>query len=128
MKIHSDILTPRTISEAVPEGCYLAEVYSGRAGGFFDIVPEGSRKRERAYSVRLSGSGKRPMVNLPDKSATWDEWGIFIAALYEIDPHAIVGVYTGRNNFIEVTMNEHERVCQYREDLLATHSAPWLYA
>jgi hypothetical protein len=126
MLIHSDKLTEGTIRDCVPAGTYLAAHYN-RNEEWASVHTQGSRSRERAYSVRLSGSSKHTMQNLPDKSATWDEWGEFISALFDIDPKAIIGIYKGRNNFIDSTMNEHERITMYRQDLLPTHSAPWLF-
>lgn len=125
MKIHSDTLTFQDILECVPRGCYLASFEHPHIG-YTNIGFEGSRKREHGYVVRLAGSSPYRMQRLPDKSATWDEWGIFIAAIYERDPDAVVGWYKTRAEFIEITTKEHERISTYRPDLLPTHRAPWL--
>jgi len=126
MKIHSDTLTDAQIRECVPEGCYLAAHYNERADheDWASVHVLGSRRRERAYSVRLSGSSNYRMQRLPDKSATWSEWGIFIAALYDLDPEAIIGQYTSRENFMEVTQAEYERRSRYQPDLGV--EVPWL--
>lgn len=124
MKIHSDTLTLSDIRNAVPNGCYLAAF--DHKDDYTSIGEEGSRKRSRGYVVRLSGSSKYNMQRLPDKAATWDEWGIFIAALFAADPNAICGWYSSRDDFIEKTCDEHNRIKTYRRDLLPTHSAPWL--
>jgi hypothetical protein len=125
MKIHSDTLRITDIQTCVPNGCYLA-VFDHKSFGRTSCGYEGSRSREHGYVVRLSGSGKYTMRNIPDKAATWDEWGNFIAAVFERDPEAIVGWYKSREKFIEVTTNEYNRIAKYRRDLLPTHSAPWL--
>lgn len=123
MKIHSDILIPQDILAAVPDGCYLA-VFNQPGFGRTRIGREGSRKREKGFIVRLSGSSKHNMRNLPDKSATWDEWGVFIDALYSRDPNALIGFYGSREKFIKVTTEEYERCKRYRRDL--DRRAPWL--
>ena len=125
MKIHSDILTFTDIQAAVPEGCYLA-VFDHPGFGRTRCGYEGSRTRERGFVVRLSGNSKSAMRNLSDKAATWDEWGIFIAAIFERDPNAVVGWYKTRDDFFRVTCEEYNRISLYRRDLLSTHSAPWL--
>lgn len=125
MKIHSDTLTFQDILAAVPPGCYLADP-GEKFQGYTNVGIEGSRKRERGYVVRLSGSSKYNMQNLPDKSATWDEWGNFIMELFIHDPKAICGDYNGLHDFITKTQAEHDRIKQWRRDLLPTHSAPWL--
>jgi hypothetical protein len=126
MKIHSNKIHWSDVRECVPEGCYLARYVLN--GQWDSIHLAGSRSHECAYIVRLSGSSKRNMQRLDDKSATWDEWGNFINALYEIDPEAKIGPYTSREDFMEQTSREHERVSNFRPDLLPTMSAPWLYS
>ena len=123
MKIHSNTLTAQDIRAAVPDGCYLAGHYIDDEWATVHLL--GSRTRDHAFSVRLSGSSKSTMRSLPDKSATWDEWGIFIAAIYERDPDAICGGwYSSRQDFIDKTRAEYERVSRYRPDL--NLKAPWL--
>jgi hypothetical protein len=124
MKIHSDILTEQDIRAAVPQNCYLAGHYVD--GEWASVHPMSSRTRERAFSVRLSGTSRYGMTNLPDKAATWDEWGIFLAELFKIDPNAVLGSYKSRDDFIRITCDEHNRIKLNRADLLPTHSAPWL--
>lgn len=98
MKIHSDTLTTRDIHKAVPDGCYLAyfSTLDGRTV-FIDTI--GSRSHDRAYIVRLSGSGKTNMRGLPDKAATYEEWGYFIANLFTQDESAICGNYKSAADF-----------------------------
>lgn len=125
MKIHSDTLTAADIRSFVPDGCYLAGFYH-RGDVWTSIAEEGSRSREFGFVVRLSGSSKSVMQRLPDKAATWDEWGIFIAAIFDADPDAICGWYKSREDFIAKTCDKYNRIKQYRPDMLKTHSAPWL--
>jgi len=125
MLIHSDILSEGIISSCVPARCYLAAHYD-RSDNWGSVHTLKSRKRERAYSVRLSGSSKSTMQRIPDKAATWDQWGEFIWSLFVIDPKAIIGEYASYEDFIAKTTEEHNRISQYRPDMLPTHSAPWL--
>lgn len=117
MKIHADTLTLNQLHDAVPNGCYIAQEEE-----------VGSRKRDHAFEVRLSGSSKYGLGYecAGHKAATWDEWGIFINSIFEVEPTAICGMYDGRNDFIDKTQAEYERISTYRQDLLPTHSAPWL--
>ena len=124
MKLHSDILTEQDIRDCVPAGCYLAGHYAKDGVTWASIHVEGSRSRARGFTVRLSGSHKSTMQSLPDKAATWDEWGIFIDALFQRDPDAKIGWYGSRDNFINVTTDEYNRCKTYRPDLNRT--APWL--
>lgn len=119
MRISSDILTPGDIRRAVPETCELVR---------FEVIPHASKARSLyRYVLRMSGSSKYGLgYGETSKAATWDEWGIFIDRLFTIDPEALIGHYTSRERFIESTRKEHERITEYRPDLIMTHSAPWL--
>lgn len=73
-----------------------------RAGVIFEVFEDkGSRKRDRAFEIRLSGSGR--MTTGPDglfQAATWDEWGVFFALLFAKDASAIAGqMYNGSDEF-----------------------------
>jgi hypothetical protein len=41
-------------------------------------------------------------------AATYDEWGHFIAALYELDPDAQIGQYADRQHFNEITGDSYD--------------------
>lgn len=52
----------------------------------------GSRTHERAFEVMLSGSSTTRSQNGGEFfTATWDEWGAFLGALYDADPKARCG-------------------------------------
>lgn len=120
----------------------IGEVYGAahKAGVFAYVTQKGSRKRERAFDVtlyveskddlhrRFGNSGGYGRSN--DVSATWDEWGLFMVALYDIDPEAIMGwAYATRPEFYERTREERDRTRKfYKPESLAyrTHTAPWL--
>lgn len=55
-----------------------------------------SRSRSRAFEVQLEGNGYARNSGIygadtGTQSATWDEWGAFLSALYKIDPQMLVG-------------------------------------
>lgn len=124
MKIHSNILTEQDIRNCVPDGCYLAGHYAKDGVTWASIHTEGSRSHERGFTVRLSGSNSHTMQNLPDKAASWDEWGVFIDRIFKLDPEAKVGWYKTRDDFISITTDEYNRCKLYRPDL--GRKAPWL--
>ena len=108
MRIHSDVLTENDIREAIHAGGMTAV-------DFTKLVPKGSRKRARAFEVGLTGSSNRrtnPGNGSSDrpKAAAWDEWGIFIHALFVKDPSAIVGDYNGDGEFDYRTMGRFDNL------------------
>lgn len=70
----------------------------------------GSRSRAHAFEVNLSGSGRHggQWGNGQGRSATWDEWGIFLAELFRRDPELNVGkVYPNEEAFHWVTVDRY---------------------
>lgn len=120
MKIHSDKLTKSDLYEcAAGSGAWIDEMSEGR-----------SRSRVRRFEVYLNGSS-RYAAQHGGKAATWDEWGIWIDRLFDIDPQAIIGPYDGRDDFIEQTQNESQRVAKYHSPTsyqARNMTAPWLTA
>lgn len=127
MRLHSSTLTAQDLCRALPEGVYA------------NITPRGSRKRARAFEVtlyvlykddthrRFGNSGGYGRAE--DVAATWDEWGIWMAALYALDSDALVGWYDSHTHFLKVTQAERERIqATHKPESLAyrTHLAPWL--
>lgn len=84
MKIHTN-LTPEE----------FRSLNAGLTTNFHGLSEHGSRSRARAFEVRLGGNGGRNNTGLYGAGdycgATWDEWGAFFAALYELDPEALCG-------------------------------------
>ena len=106
---------------------------------FAHITPKGSRKRERAFEVTLYVLEKDELHRRFGNSdgygasnevaATWDEWGVWMAALYALDPHAVIGWYETQEDFLRITRRERQRhESQYKSTSIAyrTHRAPWL--
>ena len=81
MRIHSDTLTSLDIYRATDN---LPGVYA-------EVSPRGSRSHANAYEVRLTGNSTRRTMDGRDQAATWDEWGVFFAAIFDVDPAAVAG-------------------------------------
>jgi hypothetical protein len=81
MRIHSDHLDELEIRKAAR----LAGV------SFTRFSLHGSRSRAAGFDVILTGSSPRRQNQGEDYAATWDEWGVFLNALFAIDEHAIAG-------------------------------------
>jgi hypothetical protein len=82
MRIHSDILAGSDFLNA--------ERIAGVTLVNFDSV--GSRSRVGSFEFSLTGSSNHA-ANFGGgyKAATWDEWGIFLAHLFSVDPQAHCG-------------------------------------
>ena len=77
MRIHTDTLTTLDIYEAAR----IARVE-------MEYTAHGSRKRDRAFNVNLTGeSRRRPSRShhSDEYAATWDQWGAFLAVLFDRD-------------------------------------------
>jgi hypothetical protein len=73
----------------------------------------GSRSRDHAFDVKLEGeSRRRPNGGSSGVeygsgyAATWDQWGVFLAVLFDLDPNALTPYDSGREAF---TARTHER-------------------
>lgn len=104
MRIHTDTLTHQDVVEAVRAagvvtettfwGTEIRSVRLNDAG----VRHHGSRKRDHAFEVGLLGTSSRSTNSGvygagAGKAATWDEWGMFLGALYEKDPLMFAGRY-----------------------------------
>jgi hypothetical protein len=81
MRIHSDSISDLEIRKAAR----IAGVQFTRFG------LHGSRSHEQAFDVILTGSSTRHQNGGPDKAATWDEWGIFLGTLFNLDAAMVCG-------------------------------------
>ncbi len=94
MRIHSDTLRVSDLNEAAR----IARVD-------MEFTTHGSRKRDHAFNVNLTGeSRRRPNggnrgANSDAYAATWDQWGVFIAALFDVGPNASMTYYDGEQDF-----------------------------
>jgi hypothetical protein len=110
MKIHTDALSSLDL--------YRATDAAGMHGVHIDgLTRHGSWSRDHAYNVTLRGnSTRRPNPGAGGRSyyddneyaATWDEWGMFIEALFQADPNAIIGQYRSHALFRAATRNRFD--------------------
>ncbi len=104
MRLHSNILTARDIYEATP-----ADVIA-------TVTTHGSRKRASAFEISLAGFGERHTRKKnsgqygagDEKAATWDDWGVVLARLFEIDPNMTATYYKDRADFYEQTRKHQQ--------------------
>ena len=98
MRIHSNTLTSLDIYRAT----------DGLDGVYADVTTVGSRSHAGAFEVRLTGTSTRRTMDGRDQAATWDQWGAFIAGIFEADPVAVLGsvkspTYRDSSHFHAVT-------------------------
>ena len=83
MILHSDTLTPEHLKEACR---FASERVNGvRPVKITRVNSKGSRTHRAAYEVILTGSNSRRQSSGEDYAATHDEWGWFLAYLYDND-------------------------------------------
>lgn len=81
MRIHTD-----------KQASVIGAIFAATAkmpGVHASVVPYGSRTRKRAVELRLEGNGGHR--NTYEQAATWDEWGVVLAHIFEVDPDALAG-------------------------------------
>lgn len=103
MRIHTNLIT----------GVDIYAATHNLPGVTVTATEHGSRSHARAFEVRLEGNGShrnsgRYGADTAEQAATWDEWGAFLSALYEIDPNALWGsqkhpVYRDRAHYHYLT-------------------------
>lgn len=84
-----------------------AEVYAAARLARVDLATfarHGSRKSDHAFEVKLEGeSRQRPNGGESGAgsgyAATWDQWGVFLAAIFRADPAASCWAYTDEQDF-----------------------------
>lgn len=96
MRLHSSVLTEDDITKA-------AFMAGARAR---TVEEHGSRSRARSFDVFLTGHGRSGgqwgnTSGLP--TASWDEWGMTLAALYKLDPELKLAVYPDHYTFDIIT-------------------------
>lgn len=89
MRIHTDVIDA------------LALLAAARIAGVnLDYTTHGSRKRDHAFGVTLTGSSHhRSQADRDNHAATWDEWGMFLGYLFRVDPNMTCWAYQDRNDF-----------------------------
>lgn len=131
MKLYSDTITRADLYAALPPDVG-AEVRTIR----------NPRKRANGYVVSLEGLGDRhtrrknsgnygATSSEEARAATWDDHGVWMAALFAIDPAMIVAGYDGRDDFEQQTRQTRDYVREYHKpesQQAREHRAPWLEA
>lgn len=106
MRIHSDILTQDDLG--------TASVTAGVR--FIKRSEHNSRKRTHAFEVALSGDAShRSQADREQYGATWDQWGIFLSALFNRDPEMVTPYYTSAADFHFQTNNRFARPLAFSE-------------
>jgi hypothetical protein len=98
MRIHTDNVTAvetaiRQVVDTLP-GVYVERLTTHR-----------SRKRAGALDLALSGNSSRNTQSGEYKAATWDEWGVVLAAVFAADTDADATYYQGAEHFHWMTGN-----------------------
>lgn len=94
MRIHTDVLTYSDLHRAAT----IARV------DLVDSDEKGSRSKVRAFNVKLEGeSRRRPNGGSSGAgsgyAATWDQWGVFLAVLFDRDPQMVTPYYANLWDF-----------------------------
>lgn len=119
MRIHTDTLTQLNVFEAARHA--RVEV---------DMSSHGSRKRDHAFNVLLTGeSRRRPNSGKggasDDYAATWDQWGVFLAFLFNLDPHMVTPYYADANEFHTRTSDRFDVLDFWPSDAHGDHTFRW---
>lgn len=99
MRIHTNIIDPADMYRAAEDA---------GDGVTVEFMEHGSRSRLRAFEFSLSGTSNRRRNSGnrgagDEYAATWDEWGMFLAHLFALDPEARSGWYESADYFHWVT-------------------------
>jgi len=97
MRIHSSALSTLEIRKAAT----VAGV------GFSRLSEHGSRKRNGAWDVILHGDSPRNQNGGDEKAATWDQWGMFLNTLFDLDPVMVTPYYADAEHFHWSTGNRY---------------------
>lgn len=107
MKLYSDHLTPLDIYRHTPPGTFVDEceaIRRPRLRKFGWKVKLGS-----TTSRRYRNSGTHGAATWESNPASWDDYGHWLSKLFDVDPNARLGPYTGRAHFHESTDHAYHR-------------------
>lgn len=95
MRLHTTTITATDVYAAVRD---LPGVYA-------EVTTHGSRKRDHALEVKLTGtSSRRPNSGNggagDDYAATWDEWGVMFQRLFDLDDTMTCYAYDDRADYM----------------------------
>lgn len=108
-------------------------VRDAKCGAWANVLTDhGTRTAKRgAVELQLAGTSNRPNASNTENAATWDEWGIVLAAIFEADPTAIMGsakrpVYADRDDYHWKTGDRFRSLTSSSDDLYhANHYWRW---
>lgn len=95
MRIHTDKLSMADVSRAAYNAGATVET----------LEPHGSRSRAFAYEVKLTGTSRRRPnggtygADRDAYAATWDQWGVFLGLLFDIDSSMTTAYYADQTAF-----------------------------
>lgn len=113
MKIYSDKLTTQDLFDKIRSPLSFERL---------DII-EHPRVRSKGWDVLLSNDNSNRHFNTgthgagEQGAASWDDYGRFIARLYEIDPEARIGIYNDARQFNHDTQGVYSSSDGARENL-----------
>lgn len=100
MRLHTDT-SERTLRDAATKAGVT----------FARLERHGSRSRSHAFDVILEGAGRHGgQWGGQYRSATWDQWGIFLARIFEKDPNMKCRAYDGADDFHWLTGGRFRRL------------------
>lgn len=101
-----------------------------KAGATIEVLTEHSTRSgsdfDHSFNVLLSGNSRRRAMHKEYPAATWDQWGVFIATLFDDDPTAKIGIYSWEGDFHFKTMGRFDEL--ERDDVPLDHDHKWKYA
>lgn len=119
MKIHTDTLTTDHLRAAAKTARVEME-----------YTTHGSRSRARAFNISLTGeSRRRPQGGDTGAgtgyAATWDQWGVFLAALFAVDDNMTCWAYDNAENFADKTGDRFAQSSAFPADYHGDHTFRW---
>lgn len=105
MRLHTDVLDHGKVYDIIGDLTKQGKI----TGVWAEHMWHGSRSRAHGFDLRLTADprkGRRRFTNSGyagatdgEYAATWDEWGIILAALYEADPNMTGDYYADAEHY-----------------------------
>ena len=112
MRIHTDTLTASNVQTAAT----TARVTLDR------FTEHKSKSRDHAFDITLQGESKRHQNGGTGKAATWDQWGVFLAVLFDMDDSlSIPRAYAHDSDFHYKTANRFAAIGHFPHDAHGDH-------
>jgi hypothetical protein len=112
----SPVYTPKGITMRIhTDHLSESDIYTAARFARVDVVKleaHGSRKRDHAFDVKLEGESRRAPNGgasgkgyATGKAATWDQWGVFLSVLFDLDDATSTPYDDGRQAFHDRTFD-----------------------